>query len=484
MKKILIFAAFAAAMLLASCQKEVPVETAKEDTSTVVEPPVFTATISPGTKTTVDAQTGKVSWETTDEITVTDKNKNAAVYKIKSIDGTTGKATFEYISGTQLGDGPYTATYGTAPATNQAYSASPSKLYMTAPQTSTKSFTFTVQCGLMEINLTKEGESVKSVAVSGIPKGGSATTYTLTCSDPQSIGTKKPFYIAVPAGDYYNIVIKDQEGKDCTLTAASGLAVAANHIKPVTFDGSKLVFKHSKLTGVFSVSATKKVQFSRGNLVATIDTNGNPIAWKFAANQYARLGEGGANKAIGKQAGDVDLFGWSTKASSNNWGIHTSSTDEYTGGDFKDWGTAIDNNGPWRTLTEAEWQYLTYHNTDYPNHPRYCKYICPVKVCGVENCLVLLPDDYDKTKLPLPDPLVFDEWTKYENAGFVCLPPTGRREGRNVSMSEIGHYWSSDPLNGTSAFCLDFPNPDDKQPYISNGSRYHGFCVRLVKDVQ
>ena len=256
-------------------------------------------------------------------------------------------------------------------------------------------------------------------------------------------------------------------------------------IKALTIERDKFVVPDSSpLSGEFSVSVTKKVRFSKGNLVASIDANRNPIAWKFAAHQYDRLGANRANTTIGTAAGYVDLLGWSTKASSNNWGIHTSSTDEYTGGDFKDWGTAIDNNGLWRTLTEAEWQYLTYHNTDYPNHPRFCKYICPVKVCGVENCLVLLPDDYDKTKLPLPDPLVFDEWTKYENAGFVCLPPTGTREGMSVKMPEIGHYWSSDPLNGTSAFCLDFPNPNDEQPYTSNGSRYHGFCVRLVTDVK
>ncbi|MCQ2151697.1 MAG: hypothetical protein MJY70_01415 [Bacteroidales bacterium] len=480
MKKILIFAAIAAVLSLTSCQKEVPVENVKADTSTVVEPPVFTATISPGTKTTVDAQTGKVSWETTDEITVTDKNKNAAVYKIKSIDGTTGKATFEYKSGTQLGDGPYTATYGTAPATNQAYSASPSKLYMTAPQTSTKSFTFTVQCGLMEINLTKEGESVKSVAVSGIPKGGSATTYTLTCSDPQSIGTKKPFYIAVPAGDYYNIVIKDPEGKDCTLTAASGLAVAANHIKPVTFDGSKLVFKHSKLTGVFSVSATKKVQFSRGNLVATIGTNGTPIAWKFAANQYARLGEGGANKAIGKQAGDVDLFGWSAD---NKYGINTSTNNGDYSQAFSDWGKAIDDN-TWRTLDVSEWNYLIGIDE---GTIRTGKAVGPYTVCGVQNCLILVPDDFVPGSVIFPTDRIFDsaKWKTAEDAGFVCLPPDGNRSGNEVNMVENGYYWSSTKHNSDSgrAYGVEFWSDNTIIPN-SDGARYEGRSVRLVTDVQ
>lgn len=242
MKKIMIFAAFAAALSLASCQQEGLNEVVKNDPSAVSESPVFTGTINAGTKTTVDATEGKVSWETTDEITVTDKDQKTAVYSIESIDGTTGRATFVYKSGDTLGEGPYTATYGTAPATDQTYSATPGKIYMTAPETSTNSFNFTVQCALMEINLTKSGESVSSVAVTGTPTDGTKTTYILTCIEAQSIESTKSFYIAVPAGVYNKIVITDSDDKVCTLTAASGITVANNHIKPLTFAGSKLDF--------------------------------------------------------------------------------------------------------------------------------------------------------------------------------------------------------------------------------------------------
>ena len=242
MKKIMIFAAFAAALSLASCQKECLNEVVKNDPSAVSESHVFTGTINAGTKTTVDATEGKVSWETTDEITVTDKDQKTAVYSIESIDGTTGRATFVYKSGDTLGEGPYTATYGTEPATVQTYSATPGKIYMTAPETSTNSFNFTVQCALMEINLTKSGESVNSVAVTGTPTDGTETTYILTCTEAQSIESTKSFYIAVPAGVYNKIVITDSDDKVCTLTAASGITVANNHIKPLTFVGSKLDF--------------------------------------------------------------------------------------------------------------------------------------------------------------------------------------------------------------------------------------------------
>lgn len=476
MKKIFIFAAIAAVLSLTSCQKEGPIETEKNDLSVVSEPPLFTATISPGTKTTVDATKGKVSWEKTDVITVIDSLSNKAVYEVSSIDNITGKATFVFKSGQTLAEkGPYTATYGEAPKTAQTYSETPGNLCMTAPATLTNSFNFTVNCGLLEINLTKEGESVKSVAVSGIPKGGSATTYTLTCSDPQSIGTKKPFYIAVPAGDYYNIVIKDQEGKDCTLTAASGIAVADNHIKPVTFGSEKLVFKHSKLTGVFSVSATKKVQFSRGNLVATIDTNGTPIAWKFAAHQYDRLGTGGANQKIGSAAGDVDLFGWSTK---NKFGIDTSTVDIDYSGDFYDWSKAIDEN-IWRTLSVDEWKYLCEREDNE-------MYEYPVKVCGIENCLVLAPDDFTPLKDLTKKEYSPEEWAKAEERGLVCLPPTGERKGSVVDLGFIGngYYWSSTGMSdpATQAGYMGWIGTNDSLtlPTFAYTPRHIGRSVRLV----
>ena len=204
MKKIMIFAAFAAALSLASCQKEGLNEVVKNDPSAVSESPVFTGTINPGTKSTVNAASGKVSWETTDEITVTDKDQKTAVYSIESIDGTTGRATFVYKSGNTLGEGPYTATYGTEPAKVQTYSKTPGKIYMTAPETSTNSFNFTVQCALMEINLTKS-VYVSSVAVTGTPTDGTKTTYILACIPAMWIKSTTSFYIAVPAGVYNNI---------------------------------------------------------------------------------------------------------------------------------------------------------------------------------------------------------------------------------------------------------------------------------------
>ena len=237
MKKTMFFAALAALLSLASCQKEIaPINGTDEE-----ESPVFTASITGATKTTVNVADGKVAWEMTDEITITDASSASAIYTIKSIDETTGKATFVIKDGI-LGAGPYTASYGSEPATDQTYSATAGKLYMTAPATSNNNFEFTVQCGLMKLNLTKTGVSVKSIAVTGTLTGGTETTYTLTCAKAQNIASAKDFFIALPAGSYTKIVITNASDDKCFLNSASGLAIEANHIKPVTFGAGKINF--------------------------------------------------------------------------------------------------------------------------------------------------------------------------------------------------------------------------------------------------
>ena len=239
MRKQMFFAAFAALGLLVSCQMKDIVESGTNKPAS----PVFTASIAGATKTTVNVTDGKVAWEDDDEINVTDASSKRAVYVIESIDATTGKAKFVIQDGEEaLGDGPYTATYGNKPATEQTYSETAGKLYMKASATSNNSFTFEVQCGLMKLNLTKSGESVKSIAVTGTPTDGSETTYTLTCNDAQDITSAKDFFIALPAGNYTKIEITNAEDIICALNSASGVAVAANHIKPVTFGDSKIVF--------------------------------------------------------------------------------------------------------------------------------------------------------------------------------------------------------------------------------------------------
>lgn len=449
MKKTMILAAFAALISLASCQKEEAINNGTDRNAS----PVFTASISGATRTTIDMNEGKVAWEATDEITVTDASYASAVYTIESIDATTGKATFVYKSGAILGAGPYTASYGTEPATAQTYSATAGKLYMTAPETSNNSFTFTVQCGLMKLNLTKTGESVKSITVTGTPTGGSETTYTLTCDPAQSIASAKDFFIALPAGSYTKIEITNNDGEVCTLNSASGVAVASNHIKPITFGESKIKFAPAipdgALAGKFSVSPTKQVYFSQGNLTYNVSTT----TWAFYEHQY--------DCATDYDSNLISLFTWGY----GTWSTSPNGT-YYQTGDFTDWGSQIGDGNTWRTLSNDEWKYL-FNNHSY-------KW---ATVNGV-NGYVIAPDDFsgELAKTYADDAELADN-------NLVFLPAAGFRVGSNViNVGDNGCYWSSTAFDEDNAFSVyfnsNFVGPD-RDDYRDNAS-----SVRLITECQ
>lgn len=248
MRKRLILAAMAAVIAFASCQHESVVQTGqlvKPVGGENSESPVFTASIAGSTKTTVNVTDGKLAWELDDEITVTDASHVSAVYVIESIDEVTGKATFVIKQGeSPLGEGPYTAVYGSEPSITQTYSEIAGKLFMTGEQTSAFSFTFTVGCGLLRLNLTQAGVDISKIVVTGTPAAGEQTTFTLTCPQSVNISSARDFCIALPEGAYTKIVMYDSDGSTCTKTVKSTpLAIAVNHIKPVTFTSLNFEYK-------------------------------------------------------------------------------------------------------------------------------------------------------------------------------------------------------------------------------------------------
>ena len=245
------------------------------------------------------------------------------------------------------------------------------------------------------------------------------------------------------------------------------------------------------LTGEFSVAEGCTVQFSRGNLIATVDAEGNPTAWKMADHQYDYLGKTGANVTLGEAAGDIDLFGWST--TSTNYGVSTSEDNGDYSGSFADWGDAYCyyNNlskGSWRTLSSNEWEYIFSGRTDAEEKYGYGT------VNGVQG-LIILPDSFtDPCRNEGDDEFLPQSYTGYgrniysgadwrvmENAGAVFLPAAGARYVRNLSrVGEDGTYYSSTPSGEDCAFATAFTNN-----YVTTQTdpfRYIGFSVRLVTD--
>jgi hypothetical protein len=251
--------------------------------------------------------------------------------------------------------------------------------------------------------------------------------------------------------------------------------------------------------GSFSVSATKKVTFSPGNLQYTQSTS----TWSFAENQYDYIGTDnvtggsvstdtwGDSKPGTALADKIDLFGWSTSA--NNFGVTISTMSEDYSGSFVDWGTNIigsDAPNTWRTLTNDEWEYLL--NT----RPNASSLKGVAQVNGV-NGLVFLPDnwtcpsgvtftpgfysEYSVEAYGQHQTFTAEQWSKLESAGAVFLPSVGNRYSLAVYYVQCdSYYWSATEHNDYIARCFYFESDKAK---VERYTRSNGYPVRLVKNL-
>ena len=268
---------------------------------------------------------------------------------------------------------------------------------------------------------------------------------------------------------------------------------------------------------LFSVSATKKVHFSRGNL----QYNAAQDKWRFAPRQYEYCCEKNLN-ASSSYNDWIDLFGWGTSGWDGSgatayqpWSRSASSADYLPGGDGTisligsyanaDWGVynKISNGGNgkgmWRTLTSDEWQYLL-NKGSFANSTRANKYGF-AKLQGLYEGMVILPDDWTlPTGLsftPGRDPnfgfdinkYTINEWQRMEAAGAVFLPCAGKIWGSNYMKpaSNGGAYWSVTPQDGNSTTRAGYLNFTKNPTYgvswgVDGMNRYSGNSVRLVRD--
>ncbi len=234
---------------------------------------------------------------------------------------------------------------------------------------------------------------------------------------------------------------------------------------------------------LFSVSATKTVTFSPGNLQYHPANN----EWRFAQNQTDYIGEDNAGiSAI--YNGWIDLFGWGTGNNPTN--NSTDYNDDYQ--TFVDWGVnQISSYAPntWRTLTYIEWKYIINERSNASN----LKGVAQVN--GV-NGLILLPDGWT-----CPSGVTFksgfdddwctecygnyqtfsaSDWSKLESSGAVFIPAAGFRGGSGVAGVQIGgYYWSATEYYSRYASGLYF---NSGEAFMGNDYRSYGQSVRLVQD--
>ena len=238
---------------------------------------------------------------------------------------------------------------------------------------------------------------------------------------------------------------------------------------------------------VFSVSATKLVRFSKGNLQYTQSTQ----IWSFADNQYDMIGDD--NVSNGGLADKIDMFGWSGSTATAQWGISTSKDCSDYSGDFVDWGKNIGDGNTWYTLTYDEWGYLISGRTNANNLIGVARINLNADGSRHANGIVFLPDywmcpagitfksgySYDYVNYQI---FTLSDWQKLEAAGAVFLPASGYRGGSDVNrVQECAVYWSATVNFSDEAGCLYFDFGADAYPFYN--SRDYGQAVRLVRDL-
>ena len=245
------------------------------------------------------------------------------------------------------------------------------------------------------------------------------------------------------------------------------------------------------LPGKFSVSATKQVVFSQGNLQYV---NG---IWQFAADQCSRIGSEQTDE-------QRDLFAWGTGDAPNK--IYGDPADYTT---FVDWGVnAISNGGNeaniWRTLTHDEWVYLFEGRENAKDKFGFGN------VKGTTG-LIILPDEWVQptsantfTPSLLVDGFakneynvyynengnnfehnlyygIGEQWDAMEAAGAVFLPLAGDNVGWPINIAS-GNYWTSTRCSEATSYMIFF-----NQQYFNinadNGCNC-GYSVRLVVDAE
>ena len=260
----------------------------------------------------------------------------------------------------------------------------------------------------------------------------------------------------------------------------------------IIYTSPTYTIKDGALQAEFSVSDTKKVYFSQGNLQYQASTD----TWRFAEKQYISMGKNNLN-ASSTYTGWIDLFGFATSGYNQRYPYMTSTDcNDYKvhrtsiAGTNYDWGiyNKISNGGNkaglWRTLTNAEWKYLINRNSG--------ELCARGRVNGVYG-LIILPDEW----ITPPPSLNFnssasdwstnsysvEDWNLMQLYGAVFLPATGCRV--KTSIEGYSFYWSTDIEHaGGIEGCYGGGLVLDARVDAYFQVNHYGSFVRLVQDVK
>ena len=248
------------------------------------------------------------------------------------------------------------------------------------------------------------------------------------------------------------------------------------------------------LPGKFTVNAEgKQVYFSKGNLYYDLSTR----TYYFEDNQYATPDIHSASLS------HLAHFYWSKDANaeislSKYSNPHTSAAEVFFANHPESF--EVEGHTGWSVLTggtNGEWKYLINYNNRCGQTVRSgkCKYA--VKVCGYDNCLILLPDDWKWGENGVGSDWLSEysdsttvKWSTMEASGAVCLSAAGFRNGgpdgknpKNIEqLGSVGYYWASTPYGSDQADFMYFTRSVLVSDFYIY--RYYGYSVRLVTEVK
>lgn len=352
-------------------------------------------------------------------------------------------------------------------------------------------------------------------------------TVVLEYAQAVSINEATDFWLALPAGDYYNFVIEisciTSTGQRGTMSfkgdGTEALEIERSYVTPIVPN----LGEHGasfKGQGVFSVSDSKTVYFSPGNLQCVNNH------WEFAPQQYKAAHDMisyGATSYVPEYDPDInynwDLVGWSTTLSEygtkhlheDGNGHSDNTVDNYSNLEYKNWGQVFGDN-TWWVLSQDEFDYVInqrvsnrkMHVTVNGNVRTDVSY--RVIYVGEQEGCMLFPDECSIT-LPsgvsFPDNLTHytpDQFVSvFERAGCIFLPYVGYEQGstgQDFSLPVIlrgsyhtgyqaGRYWTSTPdpssNNHMHAQAMTFEGASIRKE--NSQPRTSLYSVRLVTDV-
>jgi len=271
-----------------------------------------------------------------------------------------------------------------------------------------------------------------------------------------------------------------------------------NYLPDSLVDLSNVNMSEGLLNGKFSVSGTKQVNFSQGNLQYNQDTK----IWRFADNQYSSYDQEWINQ-----------FRFGTSGYSCDPMKNFVRDETYPGyapsgsnaGTKYDWGVynPISNGGNtpnlWRTLTIEEWEYLITKRKKNGRELSSYATVCEKK--GI----VLLPDDWDfNNELSFADTFDIDldfykravytceQWNRMEELGAVFLPSDGMYPyhpyytGYQIERSAWYGcaYWSTSPNKGFIVRNYEPEYTVSTEVQFGSTNPRDQCSIRLVRDVK